>query len=237
VVSAGNYTLYPWAKDAAGNVSAVYGSPANVTVDTFAPIMTAFSATSPTNSLNIPISAFIAMDTIGVTGYLITTSSTPPTAGAAGWTGAAPTTYTVGSQGSYTLYPWAKDAADNVSAVYGSPASVTVDTTAPSVNSFTAPASSSSLNIPISVFTATDNVGVTDYLITTTSTPPLAGAVGWTGTAPTTYTVVSDGNYTLYPWAKDAAGNVSAVFGSPASVTVGTPKSASFVFYLPLITK
>jgi hypothetical protein len=141
------------------------------------------------------------------------------------------------SDGTYTLYPWAKDAADNVSAVFGSPASVTVDATAPTVTTFTAPASSSSLTIPISAFTATDAVGVTGYLITTTSTPPTAGAAGWTGSAPTTYTVGSQGSYTLYPWAKDAAGNVSAVFGSPASVTVGTPKSASFVFYLPLITR
>jgi DNA-binding beta-propeller fold protein YncE len=236
VASNGSYALYPWAKDAAGNVSAVFGSPASVTVVNVAPTVTAFSATSPTNSLNIPISAFTATDDVGVTGYLITTSSTPPSAGAAGWTGSAPTTYTVGSQGSYTLYPWAKDASGNVSAVFGSPASVTVDTTAPTVTSFTVPASSSSLNIPISAFTATDAVGVTGYLITTSSTPPSAGAAGWTGAAPTTYTVASNGSYTLYPWAKDASGNVSPVFGSPISVTVVPPKSDSFVIYLPLIT-
>jgi hypothetical protein len=45
------------------------------------------------------------------------------------------------------------------------------DTTAPTVTAFTAPASSSSLTIPISAFTATDAVGVTGYLITTSSTP------------------------------------------------------------------
>jgi hypothetical protein len=66
-----------------------------------------------------------------VTGYIITKTSTPPSAGASGWTALAPTTYTVGSDGSYTLYPWVKDAAGNVSAVFGSPASVSVDTSVP----------------------------------------------------------------------------------------------------------
>jgi hypothetical protein len=192
------------------------------TYDTTGPSVTSFTATSPTNSLNIPITAFTASDSSGVAGYLITTSSTPPSAGAAGWSGSASTTYTVAGDGAYTLYPWAKDAAGNVSAAYGSPASVTVDTTAPSVTSFTATSPTNSLNIPITAFTASDSNGVTGYLITTSSTPPSAGAAGWAGTAPSTYTVASAGAYTLYPWAKDALGNVSAAYGSPASVTVDT---------------
>jgi hypothetical protein len=95
-----------------------------------------------------------------------------------------------------------------------------IDTTAPMVNTFTVTSPSASLNIPITAFTASDAVGVTGYKITTSSTPPAAGAVGWSVSAPTTYTVGSAGTYTLYPWAKDAAGHVSAVFGSPRNVTV-----------------
>src|SRR6185295_15822140 len=72
------------------------------------------------------ITTFTATDAVGVSGYLVTESSTPPSAGASGWTASAPTTYAVATAGSYTLYPWAKDAADHVSAVYGSPASVSV---------------------------------------------------------------------------------------------------------------
>jgi len=98
-------------------------------LDFTAPTVTSFTATSPSNNLNIPITAFSATDLNGVAGYLITESSTPPLSNAAGWTGTAPTTYIVGSDGSYTLYPWAMDAAGNVSAVFGSPASVLVDTT------------------------------------------------------------------------------------------------------------
>lgn len=59
----------------------------------------------------------------------------------------------------------------------------------------------------------TDAVGVTGYMITTSSTAPTSGAAGWSASAPATYAVVADGIYILYPWAKDAAGNVSATYG------------------------
>jgi hypothetical protein len=104
------------------------------------------------------------------------------------------------------------------------------DSIAPAVDSFTATPTSTSLNIPITGFTASDNVGVTGYLVTESSSTPSANDLGWAGTAPTTYTVAADGSYTLYPWAKDAAGNVSSVFGSPASVTVdATPPTVSSI--------
>jgi hypothetical protein len=100
-------------------------------------------------------------------------------------------------------------------------ASVSVDITAPTVTAFTVPSKSSSLTIPITTFTATDDVAVTGYMITTSSTAPLAGDAGWSASAPASYHVASNGNYTLYPWAKDASGNVSALYASPASVSVG----------------
>jgi CSLREA domain-containing protein len=106
--------------------------------DASIPTVTAFTVTSLTNSLTIPIMAFTASDDATLTGYMVTETSTPPPAGAAGWTASAPTTYTVGSAGSYTLYPWVKDAVGNVSAVYGSSASVTVDKTAPTAGGLVA---------------------------------------------------------------------------------------------------
>jgi LPXTG-site transpeptidase (sortase) family protein len=93
------------------------------------PTVTAFTATSPSSTWNIPIPTFTATDDLAVTGYLITTSATPPAAGAAGWTATVPTSYTVAANGTYTLYPWVKDADGHVSGLYGSPASVVVDTT------------------------------------------------------------------------------------------------------------
>jgi hypothetical protein len=218
----GSYTLYPWVKSAAGNVSPVYGSPANVTVDATKPTVTAFTLPSSSTSLNIPITTFTAADNMTVSGYRISTSSTPPSAGAAGWTGSAPTTYSVGSSGFYVLYPWVKDSLGNVSAVYGSPASILVDATKPTVNSFAASSLSTSLNVSITAFTASDNVAVAGYRITESSTAPSAGSAGWTGSAPTTFTVASQGVHILYPWVKDSLGNVSVVYGSPVSVSVDT---------------
>lgn len=91
------------------------------------------------------------------------------------------------------------------------------DTTAPSVTGFAA-ASPSGLTIAITTFTASE-AGVY-FLITESATPPAVDDVGWNLSAPTTYAVLTSGTKTLYPWVKDAAGNVSSVYGSPASVYV-----------------
>jgi len=95
------------------------------------------------------------------------------------------------------------------------------DTTAPTVTAFTLPSSSTSLTVSINSFTAMDDVDVTGYMVTNSSTKPTASASGWSTNAPTSYTFSSSttsGTKTLYAWAKDAAGNVSA--SKSASVTI-----------------
>lgn len=84
------------------------------------------------------------------------------------------------------------------------------DTTSPTVNSFTLPATATSLTVPVTGLSASDNVGVIGYLISESATKPTASAVGWSATAPTSFTFSSAGARTAYAWAKDAAGNVSA---------------------------
>ena len=49
---------------------------------------------------------------------------------------------------------------------------------------------------------------------------PGAGDAGWSATAPTSVAVASEGHYTLYPWAKDLAGHVSALDAAPPLATV-----------------
>ncbi|MBT0895795.1 hypothetical protein KI811_18505, partial [Geobacter hydrogenophilus] len=67
-------------------------------------------------------------------------------------------------------YAWAKDAAGNVSLAKSASVTVTLpDTTVPVVSAFTLPATATSLTVAVSSFTATDNVGVTGYLITTSA--------------------------------------------------------------------
>lgn len=98
-------------------------------------------------------------------------------------------------------------------------ADVNSDFTAPTVDTFTVLPTSSSLTIPITALGATDNFGVTGYIVTSDNTPPFktdarwAAATYWISNG---YPVAAAGTHTLYAWAKDAAGNVS----SPATATV-----------------
>jgi hypothetical protein len=94
------------------------------------------------------------------------------------------------------------------SAVNASPSS-SADTTAPVITVFTA-GTTTGLSVPIT-FTATDAVGVTGWMIKEVNSTPASGDSGWLGSVPTSYTTGSAGTKALYGWAKDGAGNVSAV--------------------------
>ncbi len=220
--SAGSKTLYAWAKDAAGNVSAPVSRAITVTLpDTTAPVVSGFVIPASSSTLTVTITTLTATDGGGVTGYLVTETSATPSASAAGWTSSRPATYTSSSAGSKTLYAWAKDAAGNVSAPLSRTITITLpDTTAPAVTGFTIPSSSGSLAVAITAFTATDGSGVTGYMVTETSTTPASSAAGWYASAPTGYTFSSAGAKTLYAWAKDAAGNVSAPLSRTITITL-----------------
>jgi len=171
------------------------------------PTVHSFVVTTPANNLNIPITSFRATDDVAVTGYLITTSSTVPAAGAVGWNGTAPITYTVSSAGSYTLYPWAKDAAGNVSAVFVAPRAVVVDTTVPRVTFITG-VNLNPTNLASVSFTVTFSESVTgvdtalpfnDFSLTTT---------GVTGASITSVTPVSGTTYTVRVNTGSGAGTI-----------------------------
>jgi protocadherin Fat 4 len=100
-----------------------------------------------------------------------------------------------------------------------------VDTAPPVITAFSLPATSNSLTVAISSLTVTDNVAVTGYLLTESSAAPSVGDAGWRTTAPTHYSFAAAGVSTLYAWAKDAAGNVSA----PSSAQVDTTPSLNRV--------
>ena len=169
--------------------------------DASAPIVTGFTATSPSR-LNVPITIFTASDDATLAGYLVTETSTPPSAGAAGWTASAPTTYIVASDGSYALYPWAKDAVGHVSAVYGSPASVTVETTAPSVVSSVRasanPTNAASVDFTITFSESVTGVDTTDFSLTITGvTGAAVSGVSGSGATRTVSVNTGSGNGTI----------------------------------------
>ncbi|HEY5997748.1 MAG TPA: hypothetical protein VI078_00405, partial [bacterium] len=68
------------------------------------------------------------------------------------------------------------------------PATPPPDTTAPTVSNFAIPATSTSLTVSITTLTASDNVGVTGFLVNESATKPAATAAGWAATAPASYT-------------------------------------------------
>lgn len=111
---------------------------------------------------------------------------------------------------------------DPDSASVNVPVSLTaVDTEAPTVVAFSAPGTVKKHTIPITL-TTTDNVNATGWLITENSTPPAAINVGWLSEKPADYDVTTNGDKTLYAFAKDAAGNVS--MPASAIVTVAIPR-------------
>jgi len=219
---AGSNTFYAWVKDAAGNVSLAKSAIVTVTLpDTTLPVVGTFTLPATATSLTVPVSAFSATDNVAVTGYLINNIATAPTAAAAGWTATAPASVTAAA-GSNTFYAWVKDAAGNVSLAKSAIVTVTLpDTTLPVVGTFTLPANATSLTVPVSAFSATDNVAVTGYLINTVATAPTAAAAGWTASAPASVTAVAGSN-TFYAWVKDAAGNVSLAKSAIVTVTIVT---------------
>jgi hypothetical protein len=96
------------------------------------------------------------------------------------------------------------------------------DVTKPIVTAFTIPASSTSLVVPVSSFTASDNMAVTGFMLTESATAPLASVAGWSTDYPSSYTFATEGTKTLYAWAKDAAGNVSTSTSRQVIITLSS---------------
>ena len=119
--TSGPKTLYAWAKDKAGNVSASVS--ALVNLDVTKPTVTAFSAqaTSPASgTVTISVTATDNVGGSGVAGYMVTKSNlTPPTASSTKWvSGPTPpgsATFAATVKPGATLYVWVKDVNGNVS--------------------------------------------------------------------------------------------------------------------------
>lgn len=98
------------------------------------------------------------------------------------------------------------------------------DSTAPTVTSFTMPATATSLTVPISTFSVADSAALASapYCVTTTNS---SSGCAWSSTVPSAITFSSAGTQTAYAWARDAAGNISNA--STVSVTINVPISGA----------
>ena len=104
------------------------------------------------------------------------------------------------------------------------------DTFAPIVDTFTFPSTADSTTVTGISFTASDDVGVTGYLITENSTVPSSAEVNLSN-APSSYVVqqsIPAGAPTLidlYAWARDDAGNVSVAASDSVTITLAEPNN------------
>ncbi len=119
-VTCGNsYTYYAKCRDTTttpGPYTTVTGVAMPMTIspvpDTVPPTVTGFVIPSTSTSLTVDITTFTASDDTAVTGYCLV--ETNNSAGCS-WGGSAPSTYVFSTQGTKTLYAFAKDAAGNIS--------------------------------------------------------------------------------------------------------------------------
>jgi hypothetical protein len=190
------------------------------------PTVTAFSIPATSTSLTVTITTLTATDNVPITGYMVTESPTPPSASAAGWSAAPPTSYTFATVGTKTLYAWTEDAANVISPSISASTTITLppvaDTTPPTVTGVTLPSTSTTLNVPYTI-TATDNAGgtgVVGYLVKESPYPaPAASDPGWSASSSGNYPFATPGSRTLYAWAKDGAGNVSTALSATVIIT------------------
>ncbi|MCR9145038.1 MAG: LruC domain-containing protein [bacterium] len=100
------------------------------------------------------------------------------------------------------------------------------DNARPTITDFSLTSASPTSNPNVSfTLAANDDTAVTGYLITLTDGQPLAGHSGWQPIAPTGYTLPAAGSFSLYIWAKDLAGNVSAAY-PPINVDLAAAAAA-----------
>ncbi|NTV21945.1 MAG: hypothetical protein HGB03_00015 [Candidatus Yonathbacteria bacterium] len=97
---------------------------------------------------------------------------------------------------------------------------------APEVTSFVLPEMSDSLVVPISSFTATDDIGITGYLITESSDSPTYDDPMWNALVPTMFDFSTEGEKTLYAWAKDGSNNISSYAQDSVSVSLSDDNDA-----------
>ena len=252
-LSVGANTIYAWVKDSAGNISDEASlSVSYVPPDTTKPIINSFTSSSGSNvSTSSTTLVLNATDSVGVTGYCVKhNTSTTPTASNNCFIDTSSTTILSSeltlplNVGSNLFYAWVKDVAGNVSDRTTLTVTYTLpDTSAPVVTAFSIPSTSNLSKIQVTSLTGTDNIGVSGYCITESSTQPALTDDCWVAVSPSTSLSVLDATYeiqtqpvgvynvSIYAWLKDETGNVSSILSSSSS------SSGSIYFADPSLPK
>lgn len=97
----------------------------------------------------------------------------------------------------------------------------------PEMRAFAIPTLSTSQEVSITTFTASDNT--TGFLITESSSTPAVDDVNWSETEWASYTFSTDGSKHLYAWVKDVMGRISASLGDVVIIDSEAPVVTAFV--------
>ena len=157
----------------------------------------------------------------------VTESSSPPAYPGPEWAGVSEWPvenfyHEFDSDGEKTLYAWV---ANSASGEVSSPAQVTVfvDTQAPAVTAFGAPATVYGTTVVITAFAGSDQSpssgGLQYVIIEDPEAEPTEDNPNWSSSPPTTFEIASFGEHTLCPFVMDAAGNISAIGSHQVEVT------------------
>lgn len=232
----GDYVVYVWVKDASGNISPSDNIQVSV-IDTLAPVVSAFdlAASLLEESYTVTVTNLAATDEVTPAAdiqFCYTETNVAPLVNDPGWHLVQdPEEYTIqdtSGPGEYTIYVWAKDSGDNISAVAGNIVIIVDDTTAPVMDAFNIAHTGNSYNVTVGGGHATDFFGVTGYIITETDTPPASNDPNWVtpvdGYLSAGSYIIQDqhgsGTYTLYCWAKDPGEHVSAYMSHDTDLTI-----------------
>ncbi len=251
-LSSGDNVITVTAKDGANNsgtdtLQVTYGTSSTVS----APTVSTGSASSVTTSsatLNGTVNANGGTTTAWFQ-YGSTSGSYGNTSSTQTVTGSSNTTVSTGISGlsSGTTYYYRIAASNSGGTSYGSELSFTTttataipiptpstgDSSAPTDGSITINSGASYTNSTGVTLTlsAKDNVGVTGYYLSSSSSTPSSSTSGWTSVSSTTtysgsvsYTLSSgDGSKTVYVWFKDASGNVSSSASDDITLDTSVP--------------
>jgi len=182
-----------------------------------------------------------ASDTLsGVSQFLAKATNTPPSGSDPAWSSQNPVSVTVGSDGGFTYYAFAKDAVGNISAPFAF--TFTVDTVPPAMPTVSSPASGSFLKTQNVAISGTGENGSTVYVYenaTLLGSAPVSGGAYLITTSP-----LNAGAHTLRLYAQDSATNVSGNtyialtidLAAPAAPVISSPAAGSTLLPTPTIT-
>lgn len=199
------------------------------TPDTMAPTISSVVVSKPVNG-QVTLTA-VASDTVGVTAYCFKTEPSTPAASNSCFKASA--TQTIADPTARnSQYVWAKDAANNVSALYFIDGPFYADTSAPVISAVNVTAPSNG-QVTLTA-TASDDLRIAGYCFKVNAAAPVASDPCFTASASQSVTTPTTPTR-YYAWVKDSASNVSSTVSRVAGACSVAGVTASQASNLPTV--